>query len=384
MTSTTRAAALAHPLRPSTWRSAVSVDTSRTSFAAPVRVGLAVGLVLLAGGLAGQRDIVGFAALGALISAFGRPDPYPVRMGRLAALGVGITASIAVGGLVGLSGGALATEIVAVALLSGVAAVVVGALRVAGPGAVVFVFAATASAGFVTDAMDFWRSLAAAATGALIGLIAALAPWLWARVRHRLAGGARPQSAGDVEYQSVWASMARVTHPDLLATGARMTAAAAVSAVIAAAAGFDHPMWAATGAVATLQGVGYHLTVTRGIARLLGNLAGALIAAGLLALPLGYWGAVVSIMVFQTIAEITAPMNYAICSTAVTPMALLLTALGAGLTPAAAVDRVADTLIGIVVGIVVAALTLSATDHVPGAAHRPGRPVRERLSRAVR
>lgn len=43
-------------------------------------------------------------------------------------------------------------------------------------------------------------------------------------------------------------------------------------------------------------------------------------------------------------------------------MALLLTTLSAGLPPAAALDRVADTLIGVVIGIIVAALTITRGD----------------------
>ncbi|GAA3955204.1 FUSC family protein [Gordonia caeni] len=356
----TRGAALAHPLRAHTWRSALAVDLSKASYAVPLRVGMAVGLVLICGGLTGLHDIAGFAALGTLISAFCRAEPYPVRVSRLAALGTAVVVSIGVGGLVGLSGGALTTEIVAISLLSGAAAVFIGALRAAGPGAVVFVFAATAAAGFVHDLTDLWRSVAAAAVGAALGMAASLAPWLLAHVRRRLTGGPALDDAAPVAHAPVRQLLAGAMQRHLLATAGRTMIAAAVSAVIAAAAGFSHPMWAAMGAVAALQGVDFHLTVSRGIARLLGNITGAAIAAALLAVPLGYWGAVAAIIVFQVAAEITAPINYAICSTAVTPMALLLTALGAGLGPAAAVDRVVDTLIGVVVGIVVAALTVSA------------------------
>ncbi len=165
-----------------------------------------------------------------------------------------------------------------------------------------------------------------------------------------------------MQYESVFTAVGRVRETPLVINAARTMAAAAASAAIAAAAGFAHPLWAAMGAVAALQGITYHVTVTRGLARLLGNVAGAAIAAALLAVPLGFWGAVVAIILFQTIAEITAPVNYTVASSVVTPMALLLTALGAGLSPAAAIDRVADTLIGIVVGIVIAALTITPHD----------------------
>lgn len=157
-------------------------------------------------------------------------------------------------------------------------------------------------------------------------------------------------------------TLARAPHRTLLWRGARISLAGILAAAIAFGLGFDHPLWATMGAVAALQGVGYHVTVHRGVQRLLGNVGGALLAAGLLALPLGYWGAVAAIVVFQVIAEIASTVNYAVTSLAVTPMALLLTGLGAGLDPAVALDRVLDTAVGIAVEIVIAALTISGAD----------------------
>ena len=70
-----RGAALQHVVSPTTWRDALRLDFSRTSVAAPLRVGVAVGVVLVVGALLGLRDLAGLAALGALVSAFCRPDP---------------------------------------------------------------------------------------------------------------------------------------------------------------------------------------------------------------------------------------------------------------------------------------------------------------------
>lgn len=358
-----RLAALAHPVRPHVWRSALTLDLSKASFAVPVRVGVAVGGVLIVGGLLGLTDIAGFAALGALVAAFCRPDPYRVRSGRLAALGVGMVLATLVGAVIGVSGGALVTEIVVIALLAGAAAAFIASVRIAGPGAVVFVFAAAAAAGAVHDAAGLGRAVAATAVGAACGMLASMAPWLWRNLIRALRhDDSADPDAPTVQYESVFTAVGRVRETPLVINAARTMAAAAASAAIAAAAGFAHPLWAAMGAVAALQGITYHVTVTRGLARLLGNVAGAAIAAALLAVPLGFWGAVVAIILFQTIAEINAPVNYTVASSVVTPMALLLTALGAGLSPAAAIDRVADTLIGIVVGIVIAALTITPHD----------------------
>ncbi|PHV68982.1 FUSC family protein [Williamsia muralis] len=347
-----------HSLDPQTWRSAVvTVETGNTAVASAVRVGLAVTLVLVVGGLTGHRDVAGFAALGALTSAFCRPDPFRVRLPRLVVTGVMVTGYVAFGAVLGAAGVSLAGEVVAIALAAGFAALILGALRVVGPGPVVMVFAAAGAAGFADSADDVRKASTAAVIGAVVGVVASLAPWfvMWVR-RERSQPRQSPARASLVE------ELKRIGDAELLSRSIRIVVAGGVAAGVVAAAGLQHPMWAAMGAVATLQGVNYHLTVTRGVQRLLGNVGGAVIAAGLLALPIGYWGAVVLIAVLQVLAETLVTVNYALCSLLVTPMALMLTALGAGLAPEVAVDRVLDTAVGVVIAVVLAAFTIAHHD----------------------
>ncbi|MGK2320510.1 FUSC family protein [Gordonia rhizosphera] len=345
---------MTHAVRPRVWRDAMSLDIGRVGIGAPVRVGVAVALMLVAGGLLGHHDVAGFASLGALVSAFCRPDPYPQRWPRLVVLAVATVIAVAVGAAVGVADASAPTEVAVISELAGVAVVVLSALRIVGPGAVIFAFAATGAAGFAHTATDVTRVLVATAIGATCGVLASLAPWI--------AAGFGTRAEAGPQHESVWRALARVTDRALLATGMRVTAAAAVSAALAGAAGLSHPLWAAMGAVAAMQGVAYHRTVTRGVQRLIGNVLGAVIAAAMLAVPLGYWGAVAAIVVFQIVAEVASTINYTITTLAVTPMALLLTGLNVGLSPEVAVDRAVDTAIGVIVGIVVAALTIAADD----------------------
>ncbi|MFA5707449.1 FUSC family protein [Mycolicibacterium sp.] len=362
--------ALGHAVTPRGLRGVLDVDFGRAGLAVPLRVGVAVAVVFIIGGVTGQHAVAGFAALGALISAFCRPDPYPVRAGRLAVLGTGITASIGIGAVLGATGSNVFLVTAVVSVLAGAAAYLVWALHIVGPGAVVFVFGAAGAQVFAKDAGDVVLSVAVTAGGALIGMLAALAPWLYGLARDRFTRTHRVAESGVARREPIWVTLRRAPHRSLFARGVRITIAGALGAAIAMALGFEHPMWARMGAVAAMQGVGYHVTVHRGVQRLLGNVAGAVLAAILLALPLGYWGAVVAIVIFQILAEIASTVNYALCSVAVTPMALLLTSLGAGLAPAAAIDRVLDTAVGIVVGIVVAAVTITGVD-AEAVARRP-------------
>ncbi|GAB06241.1 FUSC family protein [Gordonia amarae] len=426
---------LAHP---SALADTLRVDLSKASLGVPLRVGAAVGVVLVVGGLLGQFSLAGFAALGALVSAFCRPDPYRVRFGRLVVMGVGLVVSLVCGAVLGAMSASIWTEIAVLSLLGGVASLLIGALHVTGPGAVVFVFGATGSVGFAQDFGDVGRVAVATVIGVVCGVAASMSPWIvgvvrrglgvvasWLSARRTLRdprssvasasgikmigrssgasasgikkvgrssgasesgikkvgpegdvsgvkeggpGGAVSgvkeggPAATQVAYESVWTCLTRRPHADQVHTALRIVVASGISGAVAVAIGLSHPLWASMGAVAAMQGIRYHRTVQRGIARLVGNVVGGVIAAALLALPLGQWGAIVAIIVLQIIAEICAPWNYAITSAVVTPMALMMTALSVGLDPSIAVDRVLDTLIGVVIGIVIALLTVTRPD----------------------
>jgi hypothetical protein len=147
----------------------------------------------------------------------------------------------------------------------------------------------------------------------------------------------------------------------------RIAVASALAGLAAVVLGFGHPLWASMGAVAALQSVNYSITVQRGIQRLVGNVVGAVLAAGLLSLSLGFWPSVIAVIIFQTAAELLVLKNYTLTTIAVTPMALIMTGMGAHLSPDVAMSRVLDTLVGVVVGVIVAAVSISLADrhHLP-------------------
>ncbi|WP_269937325.1 FUSC family protein [Arthrobacter sp. HY1533] len=163
------------------------------------------------------------------------------------------------------------------------------------------------------------------------------------------------------------AARAGLSSRDSISQALRMAAASALSGWAAVALGLEHPLWASMGAVAALQGLNYGHTVQRGIQRLLGNVAGAVLAAALLSLSLGFWPSVALVIAFQVLAELLVLKNYTLTTIAVTPMALIMTGLGAHLGPEAAFSRVADTLVGVVIGVLVAAVSISLADrhHLP-------------------
>lgn len=139
---------------------------------------------------------------------------------------------------------------------------------------------------------------------------------------------------------------------------ARLTVACVVAGLIAAALGLPHPLWATIGALMALQGTHYHNTVQRGIQRVMGNVAGAAIAMCVFAVAPGFWPLVALVVVCQTAGELFVTRNYALAQIFITTTALILTGLGASGGASIAATRIADTLIGVAVGVIIAALTI--------------------------
>ncbi|SED81309.1 Uncharacterized membrane protein YccC [Arthrobacter alpinus] len=478
--------ALAHSLAPATWRGAFSMRPADAIFTTAIKVGIAATLVLIAGGLAGQPQLAGMAALGALTSAFGRYQPYR-RLGRMMGIvGVGMIVAMAIGVLLGATGVPMALQIVILSLLAGLASHVFTAFRISGPGAVILVFAAGAGSGYAHSFADVAPPIIAVAIGVVVGWFAAMAPVVWVPLApsrlavargiaavvslgtddagpRRAAAAAALRSARDSVTVSAGSlrensSRSRRLHQDadhlhlllddaeatlalfdvpgsgshadaltlltqhelelrkvrgipkvsLRQTGAastagenppssrgttppafwaaarcefasrssfhqalRMAIAAALSGWVAVALGLGHPLWATMGAIAALQGLNYASTVQRSIQRLVGNVVGAAVAVVLLSLSLGFWPSVALVVLFQVLAELLVLKNYTLTTIAVTPMALIMTGLGTHLGPDAALSRVADTLVGVVIGTLVAALSISLADrhHLPKESH---------------
>lgn len=457
--------ALAHPVARRTWRESLRLRPADAVFAPALKVGVAATVVLVAGGLAGHPQLAGIASLGALVSAFGRYQPYR-RLGQLLGIVAGsLVLAVGLGAAMGVAGAPFWLEISILSLLAGAAAHLFTACRISGPGAVILVFAASAGAGFAQSPADILAVLTAAAIGTSVGWLVAMAPALVlplgparlataraisAVVRcgtddggaHRAAAAlavsnarqavalsapsgwrasqraaellreaevlngllddashvlVAPQVGGpelerlaareaalrtirtspaspDARRSSLepaialWRTVrAGLASRDSIHQALRMIAASVLAGWGATALGLGHPLWASMGAVAALQGVNYSVTVQRSIQRLLGNVIGALVAIVVLWFAPGFWPSVALVIMFQLLAELAVLKNYTLTTIAVTPMALIMTGLGSHLGPEAAVTRVADTLVGVLAGVAVAALSISLHDrhHLP-------------------
>ncbi len=137
----------------------------------------------------------------------------------------------------------------------------------------------------------------------------------------------------------------------------RVAVAAAVAGVLAHLVGLGHTSWAAVSAVAVLQSVNLTTTVNRGIQRALGTATGVVLGVATLAFSPRPAVAVVLVIVFQVLAELTVMLNYAMALVFATPLALLLADIGAQTSTGVLVrDRMLDTLLGVVVALAAALL----------------------------
>src|SRR5690606_32056152 len=150
----------------------------------------------------------------------------------------------------------------------------------------------------------------------------------------------------------------------ILVAGGRIGVGAAVAALIAHAAGWNHPSWAAIGATAVMQGGHLHVTLHRALQRMAGTVIGSLLVWLILSAEPPFWTIVAAVVFFQFITEIIIGYNYALGQITITPMALLMTYLASPVAVATemSIERVFDTILGAVIGIVFAVIFSTMDD----------------------
>lgn len=157
---------------------------------------------------------------------------------------------------------------------------------------------------------------------------------------------------------------------------------ATAAALLALAAGWQHPAWAAIGAMAVLQGSHLHITMHRAVQRTAGTVVGAALAWAILAGHPSFWQLLLAVAVLQFITELVIGANYALGQVFVTPMALLMTSLAAPAT-GMPLARVLDTVLGALVGIVFAVVFSTLEDRRHLAQHHETARTRRRTAPGI-
>ncbi|ROS75317.1 FUSC family protein [Cellulomonas sp. PhB143] len=340
----------------------------RSGLPAALRCGTAVAVALAGTAALGHRELAGFAALGSLAVLYGRNDGHGRRARLVALVGAVLVAAISAVGLVVALGAPDAVALALVAVLAGGTTALLARVAAGPPGATIVVFAAGAGLAGPPDLHDVVVRGTAALAGAVLAWLVAMSTTVPPAVRpllRRAHRDAPPPVPGRTP-----ARLVPRDRPPLLAPALRVAAASALAAWAAEAVGFGHPAWAAVGATAALQGTTTGHVVVRALQRAGGTVVGALVAWPLLAAGLGFWWSVAVVVVLQVVTELVVGRHYGLAMLSITPMALLMTSLGASaVTGALAADRALDTAIGALVGVVVVLLAQAGHRGMPAPAH---------------
>jgi uncharacterized membrane protein YccC len=347
---------LLHPVQLRDSLSVAPQASLRNATLAGLQAALAVLIALPIVVLSPWAHLIGFASLGALVALFGRFAPAGRRQSVVLLCGLFQVASVLLMSMAVWLGAPQGVQLALLAIWCGVCLFVTILGRFGAPGALIFVFAASAAmAPQLTLGQVVERTAATA-------IVAALA-WLVCLVTE--AGRHVPPPAGDRLEDPLPPLRSR-----LIAAG-RTVAGAGLAIVVSLALDGQHPAWAAMGALAVMQGPQLHIVMNRALQRMGGTTIGALLAWLLLLQDPSVWVLIAVLAALQLLTEVVIGFNYAFGQVLVTPMALLMTYLGAAraLGPEMASERIVETLIGVAVGVVLS-VVFSSADERAHLAHR--------------
>lgn len=319
----------------------------RNASLAGMQSALAAAIALPLVYLSPWSHLLGYAALGALIALFGRFAPRRSRNRILLLCVITQTLAVFTMSAAGWLGIPQAAKLLLLALGCGVLFFIAVGGRFGPPGPLIFVFAAGAG---MADAPSFQHVLERSAATASVALLA----WAICAATEHLRHFSTPD-------RPLPTDPAR-SLTQLAAASARSTMAAAIAIFTAAYAfGANHPVWAAMGALAVLQGAHLHISMNRALQRMAGTVVGALLIWIILDQNPSIWAILAMLVVLQYVTEVIIGSNYALGQILITPMALLMTRLAAPEADGTALipERIFDTLLGAAIGIAIAIILSS-------------------------
>lgn len=350
-------------------------------------VGLQAGLAVVAAALllhySPWPQWVAFGSLGALSALYGRFSSQRQRRRIIGHAGALLVSSVWVLSAVSLMAISTMSTLILFSIVAGAIAAWDHRAQLGLPGIVIFIFAGSAA---LSPAAN-WQEVSGRALATALGVgMALLAGWITERWRGSGAAD-KAQASSKIAPASAILSPTSASAP-LVSSGAnlaqprlwqklpamrislRVMLSCFVSAMLAHALGLAHPAWAAIGAVAVIQGMHLHIAMHRAWQRTLGSLVGSGLAWLILSEHPSFFQILLVVALLQLVTEMLMAYNYGLGQMAVTPMALLMTAL-ASTTDAANMSsaRIYDTALGAIVGIGLALVFSNIEERQHLAAH---------------
>lgn len=334
--------------------------SARNAALAGLQAAIALGVCVPLFALSQWSYLVGFASLGALVALFGRFAPQRGRLGIVLQCAFWQTFAVFSMSLTAWLEWPQWVKLTLLALCCGLFLLICFRGKFGAPGPLIFIFAVGAS---MADALSLGQVLERTLATAVTALFAWLVCVGSERLRH----------------------FPTATHPlpnnppqpirHFLFMAARAAVAAFIVVFASYALGLRYPAWAAMGAVAVIQGVNLQISMHRALQRMAGTIVGAALAWLLLVQQPSVWVVVIILVLLQFLTEVVIGTNYAFAQILVTPMALLMTHLAspASMGAAMAPERVIDTLLGAVVGMVIVVVFSSIEERQTLARHHQSR-----------
>ncbi len=333
----------------------------RNATIAGAQVALAVVLIAAALHPSPWQHVLGFACLGALAALFGRSATVVQRRRIVLIAGALLLGPVVVLSWLSLQGLPPLALLLVLAAITGVIAALAHRLQTGVPGAVIFIFAASAALSPVASPQLLLERCVATALGVVVAWVLCLL------TDHLRDVSDLPTSPTEALQHRVVAAPSPGYAPR---QALRVALCAALASGLAYAAGWPHPAWAAIGAVAVQQGAHLPGTIHRAWQRTLGTLVGAAIAWAFLSAAPSFWTLLLAVAMLQICTEMTIGMNYALGQIFVTPMALLMTTLAVpGEAADMALARILDTALGAGVGTVLTLAFSSVQERIDLARH---------------
>ncbi|MFG1263582.1 MULTISPECIES: FUSC family protein [Xanthobacter] len=361
--ATRRLDAARHLLKPHQIRESWALAAQpwqRNAVLAGLQASLAAAIALPLALVSPWPHLVGFASLGTLAALFGRFAPQAGR-GRIVLIcAMWLTFAVLAMSTAAWLGVPYLLQLALLALACGLFFFVANTGQYGPPGALIFVFAAGAAMGHVSS----WQEVVERATATAL---AAGLTWLICVGTETFRQQETPEAPFPVE------PVRPLDHR--LVAAARITLGSAIAAFAAYAAGAAHPGWAAMGTVAVMQGTHLHISMSRAMQRMSGTVVGAGLVWLILSQEPSVWSVVALLIFLQFATEMIIGANYALGQILVTPMALLMSYLAApgAAGTAMAPERVFDTLVGAIIGIVLAVVCSTVDDRIYLAHHHAAR-----------
>ncbi|WP_169251549.1 FUSC family protein [Brevibacterium sp. 'Marine'] len=309
-----------------------------------IALGVAVPLLVLLG--IDRLDLAVYAAFGAFTGIYARFESRRSRTRRQSIAAAVLVICVGIGALLSSLGASVWVLVVITSLVSGAGAAIALRFRLKPGGSIFFIFA-TGAVGSIPGGASVPVAMGVAAASALVCIgLGALA---------HFAGERMPPE----KETYVRVGLSPVGKSDLAAHAARFTIAPFIAGILGTLLIdvlplLSHSYWAMVAAVAPITPPGRSARLKRGVQRVVGTLLGVIVTAFLLSFPTEAWQLVVWVILLQFLAEIFVLRNYSVALLFITPLALLMTQIGAPHpVPELLASRAIETVIGAAVGMIV-------------------------------